>query len=133
MVRFIYKLEPRSHIGAVEISGLGWLNVQYRVAQLKLNHMHNVFYQNCPEYLLSMFTFTHNVHSHRTRNSVNSFFVPRYSGINLKSFNYTGVKLWNSLPSHIRSTEGKTTFRKKLKDHLKSEMLGIDNNDFVYY
>ena len=39
IIRFILKLEPRSHIGREEFEKLGMLKVEDRIKQLKLNHV----------------------------------------------------------------------------------------------
>ena len=39
MIRFVLKLEPRSHIGSDEFKSLGWLPVSKRVDQIILNHI----------------------------------------------------------------------------------------------
>ena len=56
MVRFILKLEPRSHIGDEELKTVGMLRVEDRVRQLKLNHVFKIYNEVAPEYLNSDFT-----------------------------------------------------------------------------
>ena len=42
-------LPPRSHVGVDEFQLVGMLPVEYRVKQLKLNHMFNIFNDKSPE------------------------------------------------------------------------------------
>ena len=42
---------PRSHVGVDEFKLVGMLPVEYRVKQLKLNHMFNIFNDKSPEYM----------------------------------------------------------------------------------
>ena len=55
IIRFILKLEPRSHIGRVEFEKLGMLKVEDRIKQLKLNHVFKIYHDEAPEYLISHF------------------------------------------------------------------------------
>ena len=43
VVRFIKKLGPRSHIGYSELDSAGFLNVDNRLKQLRLNHVFKIF------------------------------------------------------------------------------------------
>ena len=42
-MRFIKNLGPRSHIGFLELNSLNMLNVDVRVKQLRLSHVHKIF------------------------------------------------------------------------------------------
>ena len=55
VVWFIKKLGPRSHIGYSELDSLGFLNVENKVKQLRLNHVFKVFNSTCPSYLSEHF------------------------------------------------------------------------------
>ena len=43
IVRFIKNLGPRSHIGFLELNSLNMLNLDFRVKQLRLSHVHKIF------------------------------------------------------------------------------------------
>ena len=51
MIRFINKWQARTHIGAEQISDLGWLDVSSRGEQYKLSHMFKIVRGTCPDYL----------------------------------------------------------------------------------
>ena len=51
VIRFINQLEPRTRITSDILMNLNLLNVETRVKQLRLNHMHKIFYNLCPSYL----------------------------------------------------------------------------------
>ena len=51
LIRFILGISTRSHIGYREFSSSNMLPVEYRVTQLKLNHMFNIVHGSAPEYL----------------------------------------------------------------------------------
>ncbi len=103
MVRFILNLSPREHIGQVHLDSIKFLNIYDRVRQLRLNHVHKVFYSKGPSYLSQFFTKANATHSHSTRSSSYNFHVPRVTSITSNSFYYQGTLDWNSLPSNIRS------------------------------
>ena len=105
------------------------LPVKYRVEQLQLNHMFNVKQGSAPAYLNNQF---HNaLEIHNTRNSVASFIVPRVNGFGKKSFSYSGVKQWNSLPVQISSAQTKNYFKREVKLHLMAKVLNDESNSFI--
>ena len=86
IARFIKNLEPRSHIGSYELGTLNLLNVESRVKQLQLNHVHKVFNQTCPPYMSYDFKRVMDVHSHDTRGSSSNFVVPKSNATIQKTF-----------------------------------------------
>ena len=90
---------------------------QYRhLAILKLNNlciyvrkiaefMHQYVHNMLPSKFNNYFSFTHNIHSHETRNSTSkTMTLARYStNRNQNSIKYKGVKIWNSIPNHLNS------------------------------
>ena len=51
VIRFINSVGPRSRVTADTLGELNLLNVENRVKQLRLNHVHKIFYDLCPTYL----------------------------------------------------------------------------------
>ena len=96
---------------------------------LTLSTMYNVFIY-APSYLCS-FRKVSDVHSHNTRNSNNSYVIPRVMSYGIKSFMYNGAKSWNALPNHVRTQESKDAFKTKCKAHLFREMLEREESEFV--
>ena len=103
MVRFIKKLGPRSHVGYSELNSVGFLNVENRVKQLRLNHVFKIFNGTSPSYLLDHFQKVSEFHGYNTRGSSENFVVPRVSNQVSTAFFCNGIKDWNSLPSEIKS------------------------------
>ena len=56
--RLCARLSSRNHIGPLELSRIGWLDVPHRVAQLKPNLVHTIAYNHCPTYLQENFQIT---------------------------------------------------------------------------
>lgn len=77
------------------------LNVEDRVKQIKLMHVHNIFNNVGPSYLLHNMRRM-NERSIQTRHSEFNYFVPTVHGIATHSVFYTSIKEWNSLPNSIK-------------------------------
>ena len=115
IVRFVNNFHNRHHVGPEELENLNWLDVVHRVAQLKMSHVHNIFYNKCPEYLSEHFCKISNSHRYNTRGSSYNFYVPNAKGIQSQSFYYTAINQWNSLPNSVKCLEDKNNFKRSLK------------------
>ena len=120
ITRFILKLEPRSHIGREEFEKLGMLKVEDRIKQLKLNHVFKIYHDEAPEYLISHFRKFSNIHRYSTRGSSTNFNLPKLKGQACNSFFFTGIKEWNLLPNHVKTSETHVQFKKAVKSHFLS-------------
>ena len=86
-------------------------SVLKRVEQLKINHMFNIIHGNSPAYLKEDISLQDNA-SHQTRSVASlSCQTPRINSFGLRSFFYTAIKCWNSLPFSIRSINIKQLFK----------------------
>jgi hypothetical protein len=90
IARFVLNLCPRQHIGATKFRKMGWLNVKSRVAQLKSNLVHSIFYKKCPNYLWENFNLID--YAYFTRYRDYNFVVPKSSTIIKKHL----ILYWNS-------------------------------------
>ena len=69
-----------------------------------------------------------------TRSSTNKLVEPpchRLSGY--KSISHIGPKLWNRLPSQIKSVNSTNTFKHKLKDYYFKELNKTDKEIYTYF
>ena len=98
VVRFTKKLGPRSHIGYSELDSVGFLKLDNRVKQLRLNHVFKIFKGTSPLYLLNHFHKVSESHRYNTRGSSENFVVPRVSSQASTTFFFNGIKDWNGLP-----------------------------------
>ena len=81
MIRFILKLDSRSHIGCNELEKVNMLSVSNRVKQIKLNHVYKISKRTCPEYMCEEFNRISDTElRHCTRASIDNFFLPRVQG-----------------------------------------------------
>ena len=74
----------------------------------------------CPESLHDIFAERSSISKYDTRNKTD-LHIPRLNlDFSKKSFNYTGLKSWNSIPTHIRESGTITRFKNGLKSHFLS-------------
>ena len=106
LIRFILGISTRSHIGYREFSSSNMLPVEYRVTQLKLNHMFNIVHGSAPEYLKNNINITREP-AHNTRSGSFACYIPNVKSFGIKSFLFTGSKLWNSLSHSIQCVTDK--------------------------
>ena len=124
IVRFILNLKIRDSIRNQELLKDGLLNVPNRVKQLKMNHVFKIKNQTCPPYMRSNFyRLNENPDRVTTRGSAHNFFLPRVCGQGSNTFFFTAIKEWNALPTNLKCIENENSFKEKLKQELKKEML----------
>ena len=134
MVRFILNLDYRTHVGQQELDKLDMLKVEDRARQLQLNHLFKIYKGICQKYMLEDFNRISDTALRTcTRASLNNFFLPRACDVAMKSFFYSGIKNWNSLPANIKSIDSECTFKEKVKLFLKKEAEEKERNPFIYY
>jgi len=59
--------------------------------------------------------------------------VPRVGSFGKTSFNMNGAKLWNALPSHVKSCSDIARFKYLLKKVYLDKMSGVESCDYLYY
>jgi hypothetical protein len=74
VVRYLLDLPPRTHIGVNQFRSVGMVPVEYRVNQLKLNHVFNVVNNKTPN--LFSISLIRNQHVRSTRNSEFAVVIP---------------------------------------------------------
>ena len=95
---------------------LNWISIQDRIILHKATFMYKIIYHLCPDYLHNLFKYTSEI-TKKTLRSVhnNDLYIPRPNSKYLKqSLQYTGPKIWNSLPLDLRSSNTVTVFKNKL-------------------
>ena len=132
-VRFIKNLGPRSHIGFLELNSLNMLNVDFRVKQLRLSHVHKIFNGTGPSYLSEQFIKVSDVHHHFTRGSTENFIVPSVNGVAATTFYYSGIKDWNSLPSDVKQKCTFNGFKSAARQYLRSQLQLMESDTYAFY
>ena len=102
IIRFILKFEPMSHIGGEEFEMLGMLKVKDMIKQLKLNHVFKVYHDEATAYLISHL-------------SASNFILPQVKDQACNAIFFTGIKEWNSLPNHIKTSKTHLKFKRLSK------------------
>ena len=81
---------------------------------------YKIIHKICPESLHDKFAERSSISEYDTRNKTD-LQIPRLNlDFSRKSFNYTGLKTWNSIPIHIRESGTLTRFKNGLKSHFLS-------------
>jgi len=70
VVRFILNFGNRHHVGPDQLHRLNWVDTCHRVTQLRLNHVHSIYYEYGPSYLMGNFTKLSSVHKYRVLKSI---------------------------------------------------------------
>ncbi|CAG2211418.1 unnamed protein product [Mytilus edulis] len=104
-VRFIKKTGYRSKVDHNVLNSIGYVNIENRVKQLRLNHVHNIYYHHCPNYMYSNFTKVRHLHHHFTRNSEYNFWVPPVKSQQKDTFYFNGIQDWNMLPINVKKKD----------------------------
>ena len=97
------------------------LIVHLRIAHLSLSQVYNIHKTKLPAYHHSRLF----ENEHRTR-SVDDYRVNRIEfGLSLarSNFFYQSSRLWSAIPDHIKAAHNKTTFKKKSKSWVKSNIM----------
>ena len=107
--------------------------VHKRVEQLKMNHMFNIIHGISPAYLKEDISLQDNA-NHQTRSVTSlSCQTPRVNSFGLKSFFYTAIKSWNSLPFSLRSINMKQSFKNILKTSIWNQLRSENQELYIYY
>jgi hypothetical protein len=118
VIRNILNLLPRSHIGADIFRNLNWLPIESRVSQIKVTHMFRILNNESPKYLRDGISKMHEKHKYNTRSGEMALFKPKLNTQGQKTFLYTAISQWNSLPKDVQSETTKEGFKKKVKKYL---------------
>ena len=116
MVRFIYSMDLRQHVGLKDLRKLSWLSIPDRVTYFKLLHIFRIRNGLAPRYLMVNFRSISDAHSYNTRGSEFNHCISKDLARSQTSFSYTAIKSWNSLSSSLKSVTNLGLFKKKLKD-----------------
>ena len=120
IARFVLNLSPRCHIGPEELQKAGMISMDLRARQMRLNHVYNIFHDQCPNYLKSNFTRVNTHHQYHTRSSDMNFVTPGLDAAGQHTFFHDAIKDWNGLPQQIKNVKHKPLFKARVKEYLKS-------------
>ena len=121
VVRYIFSLAPRDHVGTEKLRELSWLSIPDRVRYFKICHVFRIRAGLAPDYLSTNFTPVSDTHGHNTRGSSLNYTIPSALSHCPTSFGVTAIKEWNLLPSELKDVRSFPAFRSKVKQWLSSE------------
>ena len=109
-IRYCLKLGNRAHIGANEFRNINWLPTKERFEQCVCANIFKFYNKNSPAYISEMY---HPIEQGpNTRSSKFKLQQPyRSSNLGQNGLSYLGPKLWNRLPSHIKSAGSLNIFK----------------------
>ena len=105
VIRFINQLGPRERITNEMLSELDLVNVDTRVKQMKLNHVHIIANNKCPAYMKENYVNVKDFHKYQTRFSEHNFTIQDCQGPNSHTFYCSAIKDWNSLPEKLKTIQ----------------------------
>lgn len=120
-IRFIFGLRKFDHVSKFRTE-LKWLPIRLRRQTHILCLLYNILFNPLsPNYLRERFVFLHPPGSSCRSNVQLLLRIPSHSsGFYTNSYTVHAARLWNSLPSSIRTCTTLYTFKKKLKEHYLS-------------
>ena len=116
-VRFIFNLRKFDHISGA-FKKLDWIKLETRKQLHILTFSCTVLRTQSPEYLFSEFVRFESVHNCNTRGRFNLLIPNHRTETYHKSFIITATTLWNTIPSHIKSSISTRSFRRKCLTYL---------------
>ena len=124
----------RTSVNQNIFSSIGFLNIENRVRQLRLNHVHNFFYNKInPHYIKENFSKVRDCYHHLTRSREYNFFVPPVKGQQFQTFYYNGIKDWNILPVSLKCIRNSEAFKSGVKDFLPKNSIRESSDGFIFY
>ena len=120
VVRYIFSLAPRDHVGTEKLRELSWLSIPDRVRYFKLCHVFKIRLGLAPDYLSTNFIPVSATHGHNTRGSSFNYTIPGTLSHCPTSFCVTAINEWNSLPNELKDVRSFPAFRSKVKQWLSS-------------
>ena len=123
IIRFVFNMDSRAHVGSEVFKSLGWVLVSKRVDQIILSNVFKVKSGQCQDYMVELFILASSIHSYGTRfRETGCFSIPTVKRFGKKSFGYNGCVLWNELPGDIRSLQRYPNFKVAVKKFLLSKI-----------
>ena len=126
-LRFIHFANPRDHAIPLLIN-TKILPVNFLYYQLLVEAMFDVSNNVIPTNIQELFLPLSRVHSYNTTKSQNVYVIKSNLEIQKNSFSRIGAKLWNHLPTEIR-----TSPKHKFKSKIRSLLFDILETGDTYY
>ena len=126
-IRFCLNLSNRAHIGVNEFKTVNWLPTKERFEQCTAAKVFNLFNNAAPSYMSEMFLPVGQ--SRVTRRSKSKLIQPfRKSNTGQNGLSYLGPKIWNTLPSELKSATNINSFKHKIKDQFFKNLQSLNDS-----
>ena len=116
-MRYILK-SPWSATGTELRERLGWTTLSHRRNLLTLKTIHKCIHKRGPTYLHEKFIKQSDMGNSRTRRAYKLYLHRPRTDFYKNSFEYSGAKLWNSLPASVRDVTSRLGFSHALQCYL---------------
>ena len=113
------------------LSELNLVNVDTKVKQLKLNHVHKIVNNKCPAYMKENFVNVQDFHRYQTRFSEHNFIIPDCQGPKSHTFYYSTITDCN-LPKKLKNIQDNKKFKFEFKKFLQLHNQSKDEVQDVY-
>ncbi len=110
---------------------LNILRISGRVKQLRLNTAHKISYKQATKYLDANFKRAKD-RAQPTKRSQWNYIVPKIRGAESKTFCFSAIKDWDSLPEQLKKCENITPLKNGVKRHLRQMAAEEANRDFLF-
>ena len=120
-IRFYLKLKNTAHIGTAEFKAINWLPTKNRMDQCVCINVMKFFNGIAPAYSTEIF-HPANLGRIMRRSKFELEFPFCKSTSGQKCLSYLGPKIWNSLPSDLKSANNPNTSKHKIKENFFQKM-----------
>ena len=115
--RVIAGVPKREHATPL-LHNLGWMRLNQLRSYHRMCLVYKCLHGLAPVYLAENFTLNKNLHQYQTRQA-NNLHVPMATArSDQRTFCYSGVKEYNSLPSHVKNASSYGQFKLRLNTKL---------------
>ena len=114
--RALKLLSPDPNNLTDRLKDLKMLSLRQTLNVKKCVFVHKILNHNAPSYLTNLFQQYIQQHKHNTRNSSARLPLPRLD-LNKSSVIFSGLLLWNSLPTAFRSIKRTNSFKNAISKH----------------
>ena len=131
-IRFCLKLGNRTHIGTNDFIKINWLPTKERFEQSVCVNISKFFRNTSPAYASEIYHPMEQIHN--TRRSKFKLHLPyRQTNIGQRGLSYLGPKLWNNLPSDIKSIDSLNNFKHTIKETFFQNLRRKEDDIYIYY
>jgi len=120
--RIVTRLHKRDHITPT-LRALHWLSIEQRINYKILLFVYRSIHNSAPLYLSNLIHRQQNQRNLRSSSHLKLLVPKTHNSYGDRAFSVIGPKLWNSLPTHLTTTDNYNTFKKDLKTYLFAEEL----------